>query len=246
MDVIIIDDEQSARDVLSNLLRKGFPELKIKATCKDVPEAVEQIKRHQPDAIFIDVQMPNYAGYEIIDFFDQINFEIIFITAFDQYAIKAFELNAIDYLVKPISRMRLAESIERLKVKTNQKGVEDDYKLLVRSLKEKSSDKLVIPEAGNKRIISVTDIVAVEAEGSYSIVRLLGGRNILVSKGLKYFETTLTEMASFFRTHKSWIVNLEHVQAYNKTEHLILMKNNIQVKLSKYRITTFEEVFRRK
>ena len=110
---IIIDDEKSARNVLANLLERASSDIEIVATCCDLQQGVAQIKKTKPNVAFIDVQMPNYAGYEISKFFDTIDFEIVFVTAYDQYAIKAFELNAIDYLVKPINRNKLALTLEK-------------------------------------------------------------------------------------------------------------------------------------
>ena len=101
---IIVDDEKRARNVLDQLLSRNFDNIEVVAQCADVPSAVEEIKRLKPDVVFLDIQMPNYVGYELVNFFDKVDFDIIFVTAFDQYAIKAFELSAIDYIVKPIDR----------------------------------------------------------------------------------------------------------------------------------------------
>ena len=133
---IIVDDEQWARTVLNSLLEKDFNHIEVVAKCEDVLSAVEQIKLHQPDVIFLDVQMPEYAGFELVNFIDEINFEIIFVTAFDRYAIKAFELNAVDYLVKPIDRKKLSSSIDKLTSKLEQKGGLDNYHELLKSIKD--------------------------------------------------------------------------------------------------------------
>lgn len=240
INAVIVDDEESARDVLSNLLARAFPEIKIVATCSNVPDAAVQIKHYNPDVVFLDVEMPNYAGYEIVGFFEKIDFEIIFITAFDQYAIKAFELSAVDYLVKPINRMRLAEAVTKLKEKVGHKKAIGDYQVLLESIKTNSLDKIVIPEIGNRRILLLNDIIAIEGKGAYSSIYLNQKKSIVVSKNLKYFENVFPSNAAFFRSHKSWIINFDCVKSYNKSKSQVLLNGDIIAKLSKYRITEFE------
>ena len=161
---ILIDDEQSARSVLTNLLHRISSDVEIIASCSTLEEGVEQIKKLKPNVVFLDVQMPNYAGYEIGRFFSNIDFEIIFVTAFDRYAIKAFELNAIDYLVKPVDRTKLGKALDKLKDKLSNKTALVDYQSLLKTIKEKSFKKIVIPELGNRRIVSLNEIVAIEAD----------------------------------------------------------------------------------
>jgi two-component system LytT family response regulator len=240
LDAIIVDDEESARNVLSNLLARNCPEINIVAKCTNVPEAVEQIKLLKPAVVFLDVQMPNYAGYEVVDFFDSICFDIIFVTAYDQYATKAFELSAVDYLVKPINRVRLVDAVERLSDRQKHKCAIENYQVLLDSIKQKEFEKIVIPELGNKRVLLLKDIIAIEAKGAYSTIHLAGNKSVLVSKNLKYFETALPEKAVFFRPHKSWIINLSVVKSYSKKKFQIELNGDIIAKLSKYRLANFE------
>lgn len=236
---ILVDDEEAARNVLERLLERSFPEITVVSKCSNLLEAVEQIKLLKPNVVFLDVQMPNYAGYEIGKLIDPIDFEIIFVTAYDQYAIKAFELSAIDYLVKPINRNRLNEAIERLKGRLSEKVAVENYEILLDSIKQKEHAKIVIPELGNKRILSLGKIIAVEANGAYSVIHHLTEKNILVSKNLKYFERMLPS-EQFFRSHKSWIINLDHISSYSKGVGQIKLSKDIEAKLSKYRVGAFE------
>ena len=112
-DAIIVDDERSAREILSGLLVRYCPQINIVEKCKGLKEAVEAIKKQKPSLVFLDIEMPNYAGYEIVSFFEEIDFEIIFVTAYDQYALKAFEISAVDYLLKPVTIERLKLSVDR-------------------------------------------------------------------------------------------------------------------------------------
>lgn len=240
---LIVDDERAARDVLRNLLLRISDNVEVLDTAQDVPDAVQKIKALKPDVVFLDVQMPNYAGYEIVDFFEEIDFEIIFVTAYDQYAIKAFELSAIDYLVKPINRVRLIEAVAKLDEKLAGKVARKDYQILKDSIQKKEFKQIVISEMGNKRVITLKDIIAIQAQGAYSLVHLANEKNVLVSKNLKYFESVLPEDNSFFRSHKSWIISTSYISSFNKNKGEIdLFGGEITSKLSKYRISEFQEV----
>jgi two-component system LytT family response regulator len=238
---ILIDDELSARSVLTNLLKRTSSNIEIVATCSNLKDGVEQIKTLHPNVVFLDVQMPNYAGYEIVNFFDAIDFEIIFVTAYDQYAIKAFELNAIDYLVKPIDRTKLATSLNKLEDKLNQKKTLVGYQTLLKTIKNRDYKKIVIPELGNRRIVNLGNILAIEADGAYSIIHLNNKPKITTSKNLKYFEDVLPKEATFFRSHRAWIINLAHIEFLNKSELSITLGNGqLKTKISRARIDAFE------
>lgn len=238
---IIVDDEKHARSVLTSLLKRDHSEIEVIETCSNLEEAVSAIKRHNPKVVFLDVQMPRYAGYEIVNFFDEINFEIIFITAFDQYAIKAFELNAIDYLVKPIDRNRLKSAILKATNKLNLRKQTDEYNILLKTIKNRRFSQIIIPELGNRRILNLAEIIAIEADGSYSKVYLKDNRIITISKNLKYFESVIPEEAKFFRSHRAWIINLFHLQFLNKSELTIMLDEDIRAKLARGRIEEFEQ-----
>jgi len=242
INAILIDDEKSARNVLTHLLEKISDHINIIATCSDLEEGVEKIKELKPNTVFLDVQMPNYAGYEIVNFFKKIDFEIIFVTAYDQYAIKAFELNAIDYLVKPIDRKKLTLTLEKLEDKLRQQSALIDYHTLLTSIKDKDYKKLVLPEIGNRRIVNLKDITAIEADGAYSTIHLKDDKKITTSKNLKYFENVLPKEASFFRSHRAWIVNLAYIEFLNKTALTITLNGAIKAKVSRARIDDFEKI----
>ena len=239
---VLIDDEQSARNVLTNLLERSSIDISIIATCNNLEEGVKKIKELQPNVVFLDVQMPNYAGYEIVNFFETINFEIIFVTAYDQYAIRAFELNAIDYLVKPISRQKLASPLLRLQESLQKKTDLIDYQVLLKSINDKNFQKIVIPETGNRRIVNLDDIIAIEADGAYSSIHLNDNSVITISKNLKYFETILPKDTSFFRSHRTWIVNLKYLEFLNKKELVISIKGTVKAKISRNRLDDFERI----
>jgi len=241
---IIIDDEESARNVLNNLITKCCSKIQIVGHCKDLLSGVEKIKEVQPDVVFIDVQMPNYVGYEIANFFEHITFEIIFVTAFDKYAIKAIELNAIDYLVKPIERKRLLNTIEKLHKKINEKKELKDYKYLLSSIHKNEFKQIVIPELGDRRVIAINNIIAIEADGAYSKIHMKDNKTIVTSKNLKYFQEMLPDTNCFFRSHRTWIISLKHIQSINKSNLSLLLSNNISAKIARARFNDFEKAIK--
>lgn len=238
---IIVDDEESARNVLSNLITRYCPQLEIITTCSNIIDAVEAIKQHQPDVVFLDIEMPNYAGYEIVSFFEEINFEIIFVTAYDKYAIKAFEISAVDYLLKPVEIERLKNSVEKLTNKIELNISHDNYKALTENLKTDELTKIAIKQNGNHIIIDTNKIIAIEAQEAYSCIHTISG-NYLMSKNLKHFETILENNDGFFRSHKSWIINKSYLINFSKSNLEIELKGNIIAKLSKYKKPEFEKL----
>ena len=238
---ILVDDEESARDVLENLLLRFCPEIELLDKCNNVLQAVESIKLNKPNLVFLDIEMPNYAGYEIIDFFTEIDFDIIFVTAYDQYAIKAFEVSAIDYLLKPIEIDRLKESVARVKGKFNRQQNKERVEHLKETLHSESIQSVLVSKNGNQYVINLEDIIAIEAQESYSCIYTKDERYIM-SKNLKHFERLLSDQKSFIRSHKSWIVNINYLKFYSKNELSIQLETDILAKLSKYKKAEFEEL----
>ncbi len=236
---ILVDDEKSARDVLENLLLRFCPDVELVSKCNNVEQAVEAIKIHQPDLVFLDIEMPNYAGYELVDFFTEVNFEIIFVTAYDQYAIKAFEVSAVDYLLKPIEIDRLKESVARVSAKFNKQQNKERIAHLKETLSNSSIQSILASKNGNQYIVNIDDIIAIEAQESYSCIHTKSDKFIM-SKNLKHFERMLSEHVNFIRSHKSWIININFIKHYSKAELTIYLESEISAKLSKYKKAEFE------
>ena len=237
---IIVDDEESARDILSNLLKRFCPEVDVLDKCQDVLSAVESIKEHSPDLVFLDIEMPNYAGYELPSFFDTIDFEIIFATAYEQYALKAFELAAVDYLLKPIEIARLQEAVQKVASKVQYKVAQENYLALMNSMRSKELQKIAVPYQDGQKLLNIDTIVAIEAQEAYSCIYTEDNQRYTVSKNLKQFESLLSDISLFFRTHKSWIINIKHIDSLNKSNMEILMKTGISAKLSRYKREEFD------
>lgn len=237
---IIVDDEEGARDVLENLLLRFCPDVELIAKCENVLQAVEVIKTQQPDLVFLDIEMPNYSGFEIVTFFREINFEIIFVTAYDQYAIRAFEVAAIDYLLKPIDIERLKNAIARVVQQRNIEQQSQRLSLLSNTLESKQPKNIVITDKGQQHIIAIESIIAIEAQESYCTIHT-NEKNYVASKNLRHFETVLEKLPQFFRVHKSWLVNKDYIKHYSKSDLSIQLSNGLTTKLSKYKKAEFEE-----
>lgn len=236
---ILVDDEESARDVLENLLRRFCPEIELLDKCNNVEQAVKSINLHQPNLVFLDIEMPNYAGYELVDFFTEVDFEIIFVTAYDQYAIKAFEVSAVDYLLKPIEIDRLKESVSRVSNKFNKEHNKIKIGHLKETLSNSTVQSILASKNGNQYVVNINDIIAIEAQESYSCIHTKSERYVM-SKNLKHFERMLSEHSNFIRSHKSWIINVNYIEHYSKYDLSIKLESNILAKLSKYKKSEFE------
>ena len=239
---ILIDDERSARNILSKLLSSQCPGIEIIDACKNLEEGVKSIKENQPDLVFLDIEMPNYAGYEIGSFFEKIDFDIIFVTAYDGYAIKAFEMSALDYLLKPIDIGRLKSAVGKFMAQKEERDASLNYQVLLESLSEDKQQKLIVQVKGGQKAILLSDIVAFEANSAYSTIYTKEEGTFLYSKHLKHFEDLLSDNQRFIRTHKSWIINLDFMDSYSKSKFTIQLKNGVEAKLSKYKKENFEKV----
>lgn len=237
---IIVDDEESARNVLTNLLTRFCPSIEIIKKCSNVLEAVDAIKEITPDVVFLDIEMPNYAGYELVSFFDEVNFDIIFVTAYDKFALKAFEISAIDYLLKPVEIDRLKLAVEKLESLRELKNNAKNLEALKENLKKETLTKIIVRTNGDQEIVDVANIIAIEAQEAYSCIHTTTGK-YMMSKNLKHYESLFADNKSFFRTHKSWLINLDHLKSFSKSKFEIELQSGIIAKLSKYRIAEFEE-----
>lgn len=237
---ILVDDEESARDVLENLLLRFCPEVQLLNKCSNVLQAVDAIKAEEPDLVFLDIEMPNYAGYEIVKFFENINFEIIFVTAYDKYALRAFEVSAVDYLLKPIDIDRLKSAVSRVKARVDLKQNAERLSLLSKTLQSKEVKNILVSEKGYQQVIAVDSIIAIEAQESYCYIHT-SEKKYTVSKNLKHFETIFSDNPDFIRVHKSWLIAKKHILNYSKSDLSISLTNGLIAKLSKYKKAEFED-----
>lgn len=237
---IITDDEESARNILYNLLQTYKTDIEVVALCENVEQAVAAINLHHPDIVFLDIEMPNYSGLELVSFFKEITFDIVFVTAYQHFAVKAFEVAAFDYLLKPIELSRLDHSIKNLIEKKNKEKDALNYQVLKESLSQKALQKMIVQHMGNQKALKLSDVVAIEANESYAVIIDNNGTHYTVSKNLKHFETLLADNKEFFRVHKSWIINYHHIVQYSNADYTIHLTNQTEAKLSKYKKAEFD------
>jgi two-component system LytT family response regulator len=224
---ILVDDEKMARVLLRGMLQEFCVDVEIVEECHDLPSAVKAIVKHQPELVFLDIEMPGHNGLELLDFFDEkkVNFSIIFTTAYNQYAIQAFKLSAIDYLLKPIDPNELKNAVARF---TELSALKPNYKELQNNFfNSKQEQKIAISTVNSIKYIDVKSILVLEADGSYTNIYLDSGQKITTSKGLKYYEDLLIHHENFMRCQKSYIVNLQKTTEYIKSEGGYVMINDI-------------------
>jgi two-component system LytT family response regulator len=241
---ILIDDEAKARRILEALLKEYCTDVEIVATAADVPSGVIAINQHKPDVLFLDVEMPGYTGFQLLDFFRDIDFDIVFTTAHSDYAVQAFRVSAIDFLLKPIQISELIAAVD--KVKAKQGHNKERLTVLKENFKDNTVKKLALPVAEGLIFADTDTLTHLEADGAYTHFHFEDGKKIVVSKKIKEFEEALTQQSNFFRTHRSYIVNLKKIKQYVKQEGgYVLLENDIQVPLARERKDEFLQVIER-
>ncbi|MCH2034669.1 MAG: LytTR family DNA-binding domain-containing protein [Tenacibaculum sp.] len=235
MKAIIIDDELKARSVLNTLIEEECPKIKEIKDADDLLSGIKLIREFKPQIVFLDIEMPEYSGLEILDFLneDEVDFQIIFTTAYNHYAIEAFKLNAVDYLLKPIDSEELKEAIDKAENLLGNKDIHKKLNELKLSLSESNFKKIGLPNSNGIKFVDFSDIIMLEADGMYTKVSTTS-EEVLVSKPLKFFVDTLQKIKTFYRPHRSYLVNLTYLREYVKKDGgYIVMENNKSVSISK-------------
>ncbi len=237
---IIVDDEKNARLALRGILEEGFTCIEVIDECVDVPSAVKSIHKNKPQLVFLDISMPGYSGLELFKFFedDELNFKVIFVTAHSEYAINAFELSAVDYILKPIQFEKLKKAIEKVEALNEQ-----PIKQLQENLEANTPKKIALATGEGMVFYELDKILYLKAEGSYTSFILENSEKILVTKRLAEFER-LEKISSFMRIHRSHIIN------YNKISKIlkhaggsVVMDNNDELSISSDKKTILLEKF---
>ncbi|TAE73863.1 MAG: DNA-binding response regulator [Bacteroidetes bacterium] len=231
---IIVDDEPMARNVLRGMLEESFASnISIIQECKDVPEAVKAINTLQPDVVFLDIEMPTYSGFDLLDFFDttKINFKIIFVTAYSEYSLQAFEISAIDYILKPVRFEALDRAVKKLISKPKIENESANYKTLLENMQNTQDKKIILQTAEDMHIVKLSEIIYIEADSGYCNFYTETQGVILISKRLTNFEY-LEIQDGFFRSHRSYLINTKKIVKIDKKNFTILMNNKKEVPLA--------------
>jgi two-component system LytT family response regulator len=222
MKTIIIEDEKNAQEVLENLLKLIDPKIKILGITDNTINGVKLINEHNPDIIFLDIHLKDKTGFDLLENLEDFNGRIIFITAHDNYALKAFKYSAFDYILKPINPIELKETLNRVKKEINK---EYKYKQMLSVIKHNEANeenpKIVLKTQNNQYILIIKDIIRCESEGAYTKF-ITKNKKYLTSKNLKYYSSILEDY-KFIRTHQTHLVNSEHIKEISSNGYLIML-----------------------
>ena len=245
MKAIIIDDEEKAKRLLKVLVEENCPQITEIREAGNLPEGVRLINEFQPEIVFFFIEMPGYLRIQLLDFFSpsQINFEIIFTTAYSEYAIKAFELNAIDYLLKPLRDDQVQNAVTKAIQQRGKSQVSERLEELKNTLQASNVKKIGLPVSDGVLFVKFEDIILLEADRMYTKVFVADGEKILVSKPMKFFFYFLKEETGFYWLHGSFLINLKYLKQYvTKDGGYIVMDNDKTVSISREKREEFFEV----
>jgi two-component system LytT family response regulator len=246
MRTIIIDDEKHMRQTIRKMLEAYCPEVKVLAEADGVASGVEVINANKPDLVLLDIKLEDGTGFDILGKLKPVDFKVIFITAWDKYAIQAFRFSALDYLLKPVDPDELREAISKAS-----QVMHEDFNAQLDNLKEhlhsqdKSEKKIILRNADSIFLVSISQIIYCQSDGNYTRIHCSGCNEILVSATLKDYEEILTGYG-FFRLHKSYLVNMKYITRFDKAEGgSVIMEGNISIPVSSRKRELLLEMFNR-
>lgn len=230
---IIIDDEPDNVRLLALQLNLYCPEVQVIAECTKSEDGLESIKRLSPDLVFLDIEMPRMNGFELLQQLDKIDFSLVFVTAYDKFAVKAFRYSAIDYLLKPIDTRELQDAVK--KIERNQRTPQTQIDHLKQQFTSRKTlpDKFALPYQNGVTFVALAEILFCEADGNYTKVEMANGQNHVISKTLREIQDILEER-DFLRVHRQYIVNLNCIKKYVRGEgNYLIMQNDLSIPISR-------------
>lgn len=241
---IIVDDEQRSREALNGLIERYCPEVFIISEATGCNDGIDKARKFEPDLVFLDIQMPDGSGFNFLEAFDKINFEVIFTTAHDQFAIKAIKYSALDYLLKPVDPDELKVAIHKYLQKNDKGKINDNIKVLLDNIKSPQNDakKIILSTSEGMHIVSTDDIVRCESDDYYTNFFFVNGTSLLISKTLKQNEAMLSDF-DFIRPHKSHLVNIKYIKSFLKIDGgYILMTDGSKIPVSRRKRESIVEI----
>lgn len=216
---IILEDEQRSRQLLHDMLTEHFKDITVLAVCENVEEAVIAIGVHHPDLLFSDIELEQNSAFDMLQRLKTIDFEVIFITAYEKYAIQAIKFSALDYLLKPFGINELTSAINHYQIKLNKKQSAHQFEVLFHNLKSIQADskKIALPALDGLKVFPIKEIIRCQADANYTTFFFTAEKKMIVTKTLKEFEELLNDY-NFIRIHNSHMINLDHVVKYTKGE----------------------------
>lgn len=240
---LIIDDDPFIRELLQDKLDQYFPDIELLSTASSGNEGIEKITTYKPELIFLDVEMADMTGFEMLSQLSEINFQTIFITSYSHYAIKAIRFNALDYLLKPIDLGELKKAIKRFKAHTNKAPQKENLSLALKNVANKNVANHILnlkTQDGDLRLV-LKNIIHIEGDRNYSYIYLKSGAKKLVTKTLIELEELL-DSKGFYRCHKSHILNIEHITSYTNG-NFVQLSQSITIPVSRRKKKSFFEWF---
>jgi len=229
---IIIDDEKNLRELIRNMLSDFFPEIKIVAEADSVESGIETIETFKPDLIFLDIEIKNGTGFNILQNINYKDFKIIFVTAFNEFAIQAIKFSAIDYILKPINENEFIAAIQRALMEIEKPILKNQIENFFNNYQNLQNKKLVLRTSESMHIVKIDDIIRCEADNSYTTFFTSDGEKIIVSKGIKEYGELLSNFG-FIRPHQSHLVNLNFVKRLDKSDgSFLILKNGKEIPVS--------------
>ncbi len=244
--ILIVEDEKKSREGLKNLIQEFCPNTELVGLAANVEEGLALIQQTNPDLLLLDIEMQTATGFDLLEKVPEIRFDVIFTTAYEQYAIKAIKFSAMDYLLKPIDVKELVQAIERVQKKRNGEATQEQVKHLLENLRSEPNkvNKITLSTSEGMVFLPVLDIIRCEAQGAYTQFNLKSGKKILVSKNLKEYEMLLHDHA-FLRVHNSHLINLAEVARYVKSDGgYAVMNDGTSVPISNTRKEEFLELMK--
>lgn len=243
MTCVIIDDEKNCIDALSGIIKSYCPQLKVLATANTISDGVKLINSEKPQIVFLDVEIGNEMGFDLFQYFPTPDFEVIFTTAHEKYALKAIKSSCYDFLLKPVNIQEVIVVVSKLE-KEKRNGQSQNVNVLLDNLKAKDNflKKIAIPSNEGYSIINIDEIISLEADGKYTKIITNAGLRSLSTKNIGEFEELLNPEL-FFRTHKSWIVNVNHIKKFLKNESQVLLSNETLADVSSRKKDEFLKLF---
>ena len=242
---LIVDDASQVRKLLRLMLSELALDVQLIGEAENLQQAVELIRLEKPQLVFLDIEMPGKNGLQLVSELtaEDLNFHIIFITAYSQYAIQAFRLSAVDYLIKPVKEKELLEALEKVRKQTELNRSSQQLKNLSEHLKLEANNTICIPVNYGQEYIHVNDIEYIEADNTYVYIYFVNGERKLVTKHLKYFESLLCDFELFAKVHRSFIINRKQLKAFRKEDRgMIVMNSGKQISLSRTHRQSFLEL----
>ncbi|MBP6590242.1 MAG: response regulator transcription factor [Chitinophagaceae bacterium] len=243
---LIIDDEKNAIEVLELQLSRYCKQVQVLATAQGGVQGIELIRKYQPDLVFLDIEMPHKNGFDVLNETKDCRYKVIFTTAYDQFAIRAFKFSAVDYLLKPIDIRELQEAVEKAAIKEEQGSLDEKLQVLISQLQAPvRQERIALPVGDGMQFFHTDEILRCESDSNYTHISLTNGKKITIAKTLKEVEESLRGV-DFYRIHQSHLVNMNHISKVVKGEGgYVVMKDGTTITISRNKKEAFLESFRK-